>query len=50
MVMDMITVPKMHFMASGGMDGKVILWDTINHKLKWVYSEHTRGVLSLAYN
>lgn len=37
MVMDMITMPKLQFMASGGMDGKLILWDTINHKIKWVY-------------
>lgn len=50
MVMDMITVPKLHFMASAGMDGKVILWDTINNRVKWVYKEHTRGVLSVSYN
>ncbi len=37
MVMDMVTIPKLQFMASGGMDGKLILWDTINFKIKWVY-------------
>jgi WD40 repeat protein len=36
-VIAMITIPKLHFMASGDMDGKVILWDTINNKAKWVY-------------
>ena len=50
MIMDMITIPKLHFMASGGMDGKVILWDTINNRIKWVYKEHTRCVLTLTYN
>ncbi len=30
-------MPKLHFMASGGMDGKLILWDTINNKVKSVY-------------
>ena len=46
----MITMPKLQFMASGRMDGKLILWDTINSKAKCVYKEHVRGVLSLAFN
>jgi WD40 repeat protein len=46
----MITMPKLQFMASGRMDGKLILWDTINNKKKWVYKEHTRGILTLAFN
>jgi WD40 repeat protein len=50
MIMDMITMPKLQFMASGGMDGKLVLWDTINHKIKWVYKEHTRGILTLSFN
>ncbi len=33
----MITMPKLQFMASGRMDGKLILWDTINNKKKWTY-------------
>lgn len=43
-------MPKLQFMASGRMDGKLILWDTINSRKKWVYKEHTRGILSLAFN
>jgi WD40 repeat protein len=43
-------MPKLQFMASGRMDGKLILWDTINSKKKWVYKEHVRGILSLAFN
>ena len=50
MITCMITMPKLQFMASGRMDGKLILWDTINKKKKWVYKEHTRGILSLAFN
>lgn len=50
MVTSMITMPKLQFMASGRMDGKLILWDTINSKKKWIYKEHNRGILSLAFN
>lgn len=46
----MITMPKLQFMASGRMDGKLMLWDTINNKKKWTYKEHTRGIMSLAFN
>lgn len=48
--MDMVSMPKLHFMASGGMDGKLILWDTINNKVKSVYKQHTRGILSVTFN
>jgi hypothetical protein len=37
LIMDMIVMPKLQFMASGGMDGKLVLWDTINNKIKCVY-------------
>ncbi len=37
MITYMITMPKLQFMASGRMDGKLILWDTINNKKKWIY-------------
>ena len=50
MITCMITMPKLQFMASGRMDGKLILWDTINNKKKWTYSEHTRGILTLSFN
>ena len=46
----MITMPKLQFMASGRMDGKLMLWDTINSKKKWTYREHARGILSVAFN
>jgi WD40 repeat protein len=49
-VTSMITMPKLQFMASGGMDGKLILWDTIKNNKKWVYREHNRGITSLAFN
>lgn len=37
MITCMITMPKLQFMAGGRMDGKLILWDTINNKKKWTY-------------
>jgi WD40 repeat protein len=46
----MITMPKLEFMASGGMDGKLILWDTSNNRKKYVYREHIRGIMTLAFN
>jgi WD40 repeat protein len=49
-VMSMVTMPKLQFMASGGMDGKLILWDTINNRKKWIYKEHARGIMTLAFN
>jgi WD40 repeat protein len=33
----MIVVPKLHFVVTGGMDGKVLLWDVQTFKLKEVY-------------
>ena len=32
------------------MDGLIILWDTIDNTKKRKYSEHKRGILSLAFN
>ena len=37
-VMCMVTMPSLQFLASGGMDGKLILWDRINNKKKKVYT------------
>ncbi len=50
MITSMISMPKLQFMASGRMDGKLILWDTINHCKKCTYEEHTRGILALSFN
>ncbi len=49
-VMDMIAMPKLQFMASAALDKTLILWNTINNKKKRVYREHTRGIVSLAFN
>lgn len=46
----MIAMPKLQFLASGALDGVLILWDTINNKRERVYKEHTRGIISLAFN
>jgi WD40 repeat protein len=37
-------------MASAALDKTLILWNTINNKKKRVYREHTRGIVSLAFN
>lgn len=49
-IMDMIAMPKLQFMASGALDCNLILWDTITYEMKRVYKEHTRGIVSLAFN
>lgn len=48
--MDMITMPKLQFLASASIDAKLILWDTINNKKKRTYMEHSLGIVSLAFN
>ena len=37
MITCMITMPKLQFMASGRMDGKLVLWDTITNEEKKTY-------------
>ena len=49
-IMDMIAMPKLQFLASASMDGRLILWDTITNKKKRTYYEHQRGIVSLAFN
>ena len=48
--MSMIAMPKLQFLASAALDKYWILWDTIDNKKKRIYHEHTRGILSLAFN
>jgi len=50
LITSMIAIPQLSFMASGRMDGLLMMWDTINCKKKWECKEHTRGILSLAFN
>ena len=49
-IMDMIAMPKLQFLASGALDSKLILWETIHHEKKRTYIEHTIGIVSLAFN
>ena len=48
--MDMIAASKLQFIASGSLDGNLILWDTITLKRKRIYKCHARGIISLAFN
>ncbi len=46
----MIMMPKLQFLATGGYDGKLILWDTISQTKKFKYKEHTRSISSMAFH
>lgn len=53
--MDAITVllplPKLQFLASAGLDSKIILWDTIKlTKKREYFGFHRKGVVSLQFN
>lgn len=48
--MDMIAMPKLQLLASCSLDHKIILWETNGRTKQKVYEEHTRGVVSLAFN
>lgn len=37
-------------MASGSMDGKLILWDTVTNFKKHMYKEHNRGILTMVFS
>lgn len=50
MVTEIIPMPKLQFVASASMDSKIILWNTINYKVKSVYREHTRGIVTMTFN
>lgn len=49
-VMDMIAMPKLQFMASAGLDSNLILWNTLNNRKERIYKEHSKGIVSLAFN
>lgn len=49
-ITSLICLPKLQFTASASLDGKIILWDKIENKLKVTYKGHTRGITSLAYD
>ncbi|KAL4467910.1 hypothetical protein ABPG74_013245 [Tetrahymena malaccensis] len=49
-ITSLICLPKLQFMVSGGLDCKIILWDTIENKIKFTFKGHTRGITSLAFD
>ena len=49
-IMSMIAMPKLQFLASAALDPYWVLWDTINNNMKRRNHQHTRGILSLAFN
>lgn len=50
MVTDLLAIPKLEFLISCSQDRKVVLWDTISCMPRRIYGNHTKGVLSLAFN
>ena len=43
-------MPKLQFLATGGYDGKLILWDTISLNKKFKYEQHTRSIISMTFH
>ena len=50
MISSMIMMPKLQFLATGGYDGKLVLWDTISLAKKFKYEEHTRSIVSMTFH
>ena len=50
MISSMIMMAKLQFLATGGYDGKLILWDTISLTKKFKYEEHTRSIVSMTFH
>jgi WD40 repeat protein len=50
MISAMIMMPKLQFLATGGYDGKLILWDTISQTKKFNYTGHTRSISSMTFH
>lgn len=50
MISAMVMMPKLQLLATGGYDGKLVLWDTIAQNKKFKYTEHTRSISSMAFH
>ena len=50
MVSCLYMMPKLQLLASGGYDGKLILWDTVGQVLKCRYEEHTRAISGITFH
>jgi hypothetical protein len=50
MISTILMMPKLHLLATGGYDGKMILWDTVGQKIKCEYIEHTRAISSIIFH
>jgi hypothetical protein len=37
MIAVLLMLPKLHLLATGGFDGKLILWDTVGQSIKCQY-------------
>ena len=50
MISAMLMMPKLQLLASGGYDGKLVLWDTVGQVIKCKYEEHTRAISSITFH
>ena len=50
MISALLMMPKLQLLASGGYDGKLILWDTVAQTIKSKYEEHTRAISSISFH
>ncbi len=50
MISALLMMPKLQLLATGGYDGKLILWDTVGQAIKCQYYEHTRAISSITFH
>ena len=50
MISVMLMMPKLQLLATGGYDGKLVLWDTVGQVVKCRYEEHVRAISSIAFH
>lgn len=50
MISTLLMLPKLQLLATGGYDGKLILWDVVGQSIKCKYEEHTRAISSITFH
>jgi len=50
MVSTIFMMPKLQLLATGGFDGKLVLWDTVGQSVKIKYEEHTRAISAITFH
>lgn len=50
MISAIFVMSKLQLLATGGFDGKLILWDTVGQEMKMKYEEHTRAISVIGFH